>query len=153
MRLPAIRVAPRFAWSKGAFAAVAGLTQSPPDAYRTASDLEARGFRVLAVAIGPPGALKLAGIIALSDPPRPDSALLITELRTLGVRAVMVTGDAPATAAIVAHMPANRLRSGKYIKTSQSIILYLFAYCLFFGLLAGVWAQSCISQARLPLRS
>ena len=88
---------------KGAFAAVAGLTQSEPDASKTANELEAKGFRVLAVAIGPPAALKLAGIIALSDPPRPDSAALITELHTLGVRAVMVTGDAPATAAIVAH--------------------------------------------------
>jgi len=88
---------------KGAFAAVAKLTQSDPDAAKTANDLEAKGFRVLAVAIGPPKALKLAGIIALSDPPRPDSAALITELHTLGVRAVMVTGDAPATAAIVAH--------------------------------------------------
>jgi H+-transporting ATPase len=88
---------------KGAFAAVAGLTQPAPDASKTANELEAKGFRVLAVAIGPPAALKLAGIIALSDPPRPDSAALITELHTLGVRAVMVTGDAPATAAIVAH--------------------------------------------------
>jgi H+-transporting ATPase len=88
---------------KGAFAAVAGLTQAEPDAVKTANQLEAQGFRVLAVAIGPPTALKLAGIIALSDPPRPDSAALITELHTLGVRAVMVTGDAPATAAIVAH--------------------------------------------------
>jgi len=88
---------------KGAFAAVAGLTQPSADAAKTANDLEAKGFRVLAVAIGPPTALKLAGIIALSDPPRPDSAALITELHTLGVRAVMVTGDAPATAAIVAH--------------------------------------------------
>jgi len=88
---------------KGAFAAVAPLTQSDPEAGKTASELEAQGFRVLAVAIGPPTALKLAGLIALSDPPRPDSAALITELNTLGVRAVMVTGDAPATAAIVAH--------------------------------------------------
>ena len=88
---------------KGAFAAVAKLTQSAPDASKTANELEAKGFRVLAVAIGPPAALKLAGIIALSDPPRTDSAALITELLTLGVRAVMVTGDAPATAAIVAH--------------------------------------------------
>jgi H+-transporting ATPase len=88
---------------KGAFAAVAGLTQPAPDASKTADELEAKGFRVLAVAVGPPGALTLAGIIALSDPPRPDSAALITELNTLGVRAVMVTGDAPATAAIVAH--------------------------------------------------
>jgi len=88
---------------KGAFASVAGFTQSEPDATTTANDLEAQGFRVLAVAIGPPAALKLAGIIALSDPPRPDSAAFIKELHTLGVRAVMVTGDAPATAAIVAH--------------------------------------------------
>jgi H+-transporting ATPase len=88
---------------KGAFAAVAALTQSAPDASTTADELEAKGFRVLAVAVGPPAALKLAGIIALSDPPRPDSAALITDLRTLGVRAVMVTGDASATAAIVAH--------------------------------------------------
>ena len=58
---------------------------------------------MLAVAVGPPEAVKLAGIIALSDPPRTDSAALITELHTLGVRTVMVTGDAPATAAIVAH--------------------------------------------------
>jgi H+-transporting ATPase len=88
---------------KGAFAAVAKLAQPSPDASGTANELEAKGFRVLAVAIGPPTALKLAGVIALSDPPRPDSAALIAELHTLGVRAVMVTGDAPATAGIVAH--------------------------------------------------
>ena len=46
--------------------------------------------------------MRLAGLIALSDPPRPDSAALVTELRELGVRTVMVTGDAAATAAIVA---------------------------------------------------
>jgi H+-transporting ATPase len=88
---------------KGAFAAVSSLAQPSPDAAKTANDLEAQGFRVLAVAFGPPAALKLAGIIALSDPPRPDSAILVTELHTLGVRAVMITGDAAATAAIVAH--------------------------------------------------
>ena len=68
-----------------------------------ASALEEKGFRVLAVAAGPPAAMKLAGLIALSDPPRADSAALVTELHGLGVRTVMVTGDAPATAAIVAH--------------------------------------------------
>jgi H+-transporting ATPase len=88
---------------KGAFAAVVGLTEASPDASTTANQLEAQGFRVLAVAVGPPEAVKLAGIIALSDPPRTDSAAHITELRALGVRTVMVTGDAPATAAIVAR--------------------------------------------------
>jgi H+-transporting ATPase len=93
---------------KGAFAVVAGLAEISPDASTTATQLEAQGFRVLAVAVGAPAAgvpalMKLAGIIALSDPPRSDSAALISELHTLGVRAVMVTGDAPATAATVAH--------------------------------------------------
>ncbi len=88
---------------KGAFAAVMGLTSSMPNALTVANELEAQGFRVLAVAVGPPEAMKLAGIIALSDPPRTDSAALITELHTLGVRTLMVTGDAAATAAIVAR--------------------------------------------------
>jgi H+-transporting ATPase len=88
---------------KGAFAAVMSLTQSSPDGVTTANELETKGFRVLAVAVGSPEAMKLAGIIALSDPPRTDSAALIEELRTLGVLTVMVTGDAPATAEIVAR--------------------------------------------------
>jgi H+-transporting ATPase len=88
---------------KGACAVVIGLAQPSPTATAAANELEAKGFRVLAVAAGPPTAMKLAGLIALSDPPRPDSAALVSELRELGVRTVMVTGDAPATAAIVAH--------------------------------------------------
>ena len=88
---------------KGAFAVVAGLTQPSPTATAAANELEGQGFRVLAVAAGPPAAMKLAGLIALSDPPRTDSAALVTELHGLGVRTVMLTGDAPATAAIVAH--------------------------------------------------
>jgi len=88
---------------KGAFTAVMSLTQSSPDGVTIANELETKGFRVLAVAVGSPEAMKLAGIIALSDPPRTDSAALIEELRTLGVRTVMVTGDAPATAEIVAR--------------------------------------------------
>jgi H+-transporting ATPase len=88
---------------KGAFAAVIRLTQPSPTATTVSEELEGKGFRVLAVAAGPSNAMKLAGLIALSDPPREDSATLITELHQLGVRTVMVTGDAPATAAIVAH--------------------------------------------------
>src|SRR5208283_2193471 len=40
---------------------------------------------------------------AFSDPPRADSAALLTELRSLGVLPVMLTGDAAATAATVAR--------------------------------------------------
>jgi len=88
---------------KGAFAVVIALAQASPTAAGMAKELEDKGFRVLAVAAGPPNAMRLAGLIALSDPPRADSATLISELHGLGVRTVMVTGDAPATASIVAH--------------------------------------------------
>jgi H+-transporting ATPase len=88
---------------KGAFAAVIRLTEPVPTAAAAAQELEAKGFRVLAVAVGPPEKMQLAGIIALSDPPRADAAELIKELKALGVRTVIVTGDAPATAEIVAR--------------------------------------------------
>jgi H+-transporting ATPase len=45
----------------------------------------------------------MVGLIALSDPARADSPGLVTALQVLGVRTIMVTGDAAATAAIVAH--------------------------------------------------
>jgi H+-transporting ATPase len=88
---------------KGAFAAVIKLTDVVPTAAATAHELEDKGFRVLAVAAGTPTKMRLAGIIALSDPPRADAAELGKELHTFGVRTVMVTGDAPATAAIIAR--------------------------------------------------
>jgi H+-transporting ATPase len=88
---------------KGAFAAVGPLAAPSSAAPAAANELESKGYRVLAVAAGPPAAMQLLGLIALSDPARDDSAALITELKTLGIRTVMVTGDAPATATIVAH--------------------------------------------------
>ena len=88
---------------KGAFSVVSVLAVPSPTATAAANELEAKGFRVLAVAAGPPAAMQLMGLIALSDPAREDSAALVTELKSLGIRTVMVTGDAPATAAIVAH--------------------------------------------------
>ena len=88
---------------KGAFVVVGALAQPSPTATVTAKDFEGQGYRVLAVAAGPPTAMKLMGLIALSDPPRADSSQLVTDLRGLGVRTVMVTGDAPTTAAIVAR--------------------------------------------------
>jgi H+-transporting ATPase len=88
--------------AKGAYAVVTALAETSPTAEASAAELEGRGFRVLAVAAGAPQAMKLIGLIALSDPPRADSATLVKALSALGVRTVMATGDAPATAAIVA---------------------------------------------------
>jgi H+-transporting ATPase len=88
---------------KGAFSVVGTLAPPSADMAAAAKELEGRGFRVLAVAGGAPTALKLVGLIALSDPPRADSAALVSKLLGLGVRTVMVTGDAPETAANVAR--------------------------------------------------
>jgi H+-transporting ATPase len=73
------------------------------------SDLEAEvarlsegGARVLAVASGTGGGLRLAGLVGLADPPRVDSAALIANLTHQGVRVVLVTGDGEATARAVA---------------------------------------------------
>jgi H+-transporting ATPase len=88
---------------KGAFGAVALLVPVAADAGAAAAALQAKGFRVLAVAAGVAASLRMVGLIALSDSPRADAAALIAELRQLGVSTVMITGDAPATAGIVAH--------------------------------------------------
>jgi len=87
---------------KGAFSVISELSQPCEGAAEIANELQKKGFRVLAVAAGPEGQLKMAGLVALSDPPREDSAQLIKELGALGVRTLMVTGDARATAEVVA---------------------------------------------------
>jgi H+-transporting ATPase len=87
---------------KGAPTAV-GLIAAPAHSDRIELDaLTRRGFRVLAIAAGPAAAIRLVGWIGLSDPPRADSKELLGKLRSMGVRTVMVTGDAAATAETVA---------------------------------------------------
>ena len=89
--------------AKGAFEALVATARVPADAPRRVSELAERGHRVIAVAAGPPQSLQLAGLIAISDPPREDSAKLVAALREMGVRTVMVTGDSPVTAAAIAR--------------------------------------------------
>ncbi|MCS6472058.1 HAD-IC family P-type ATPase [Burkholderia thailandensis] len=88
---------------KGAPAAVAAAAGVPVDT--AAIDALARnGLRVLAVAAGQDGGpVSLVGYVGLGDPPRADSAPLVSKLRAMGVRAVMITGDTAATAAVVAR--------------------------------------------------
>jgi H+-transporting ATPase len=89
---------------KGAPRAVAGLIPNAPDIGAATERLAADGNRVLAVASGPdPDTLRLAGLVALEDPPRADSGSLVKGLQDLGVRIVMVTGDNLATACAVAR--------------------------------------------------
>ena len=87
---------------KGAFAVVAAIARPSPPAAAMVEELQGKGYRVLAVAVGSAEPLRMAGVIALSDPPREDSAALVAQLHGLGVRTVMVTGDGAVTARVVA---------------------------------------------------
>ncbi len=87
---------------KGAVQTVAALCSELPDVDADTASMAAQGYRVLAVATGSGDKLALAGLVALQDPPRPDSKNMIDSLRALGVRVVMVTGDGLATARAVA---------------------------------------------------
>jgi H+-transporting ATPase len=89
--------------AKGALEALGELAEISANARALVDDFAARGHRVLAVAAGPPGSLRLAGLIAISDPPREDSPSLIAALRDMGVRTAMVTGDSAVTAGAIAQ--------------------------------------------------
>ena len=89
--------------AKGAFEVIADVAQTPPDTGRQVNALAGQGHRIIAVAFGPPQSLRLAGLVALSDPPREDSAELVATLRDMGVRTIMVTGDSAVTAAAIAR--------------------------------------------------
>jgi H+-transporting ATPase len=88
--------------AKGAFEVIASKVDVPATALRQVDDLASQGNRVIAVSAGPAESPQLAGLIALSDPPRDDAATLVGALRDLNVRTVMVTGDSPVTAQVIA---------------------------------------------------
>jgi H+-transporting ATPase len=87
------------------------ITKGAPEKLGTSTEaaavellkLSSAGYRTLGVTVGPAGKAILVGFVALSDSPRPDSATLLEELGSLGVRTVMVTGDTIATATTVAR--------------------------------------------------
>ncbi len=87
---------------KGAPQAVAARANADPTWEAETERLAAQGSRVLAVAGGQEGALRVVGLLAFQDPPHEDSPALIASLKKLGVRVVMVTGDGVATARAVA---------------------------------------------------
>ncbi|MGW7444040.1 cation-translocating P-type ATPase [Kitasatospora sp. NPDC054795] len=89
----------------------------PPDllerARQAAADAAAEGFRVLAVAERrlhrvperPEDAergLRLLGLTAMADPPKPSAAATLAACRRAGILPVLITGDHPATARALA---------------------------------------------------
>lgn len=63
-------------------------------------------------------------MIALSDPPREEARAFIDELRRVGVRTIMVTGDAAATGAAVARAVGIDGREGRV--GFQRLLTYTF---------------------------
>ncbi len=62
-----------------------------------------KGYRVIAVAAGKEsGRMDVVGLVALYDKPRPESAKLITKLRSLGIAVKMLTGDSQPIATQIA---------------------------------------------------
>ncbi len=56
-------------------------------------DMAAMGYRALGVARQDKGSWQLLGVIALHDPPRPDSAETVRKANEMGLEVKMVTGD------------------------------------------------------------
>jgi H+-transporting ATPase len=67
-----------------------------------------KGYRTIAVAVSNgtdekgQAQYEFAGLLALSDPPRPDSKAMIRQIQELGIRTVMLTGDNTAIAKEIA---------------------------------------------------
>ena len=105
--------------SKGAIEAIAPLldpAEGPilATAHAVARRYAADGYRVLAFASRDLDAvpddleraeanLRLAGLVAMADPPREASAGSIAACRTAGITPIMITGDHPLTAAAIAR--------------------------------------------------
>ena len=68
-----------------------------------AAGYAADGLRVLAVASGPPGAVRALGVVGIGDPLRDSAAAALRTLAGAGVRTMIVTGDHPRTARRVAE--------------------------------------------------
>ncbi|MFZ5843595.1 MAG: cation-translocating P-type ATPase [Pseudomonadota bacterium] len=70
-----------------------------------ASEMAARGLRVIGVAVGDrdeEAALTMVGLIGIADPPRPEAIAALARARAAGIETVMITGDHPATAQAIA---------------------------------------------------
>ena len=86
---------------KGAPDALISLVRDGGSIADEVERLAGRGARVLAVAAGTENSLELVGLLGLEDPIREDSKALVQNLKSMGVRVIMVTGDGPATARAV----------------------------------------------------
>lgn len=115
----------RFRIAKGAPRAILALCgPADPRTEKEAGDavreFSAKGYRTIAVAVrvGAEGEkFRPAGLLALSDPPRGDSAEMIRRIGKLGIRSLMLTGDGLETAREVAE----RVGIGSRIRRAEEL--------------------------------
>jgi Ca2+-transporting ATPase len=93
---------------KGAPEAVLALVAPDPEetaaVHAAAGALAASGLRVIAVADREAaGEWRMAGLVGVGDPPRTTAAEVVGNLRTAGIRVVLVTGDHAGTASAIAR--------------------------------------------------
>jgi len=134
---------------KGAPLAVAARVSASPDWNKDAQRLAEHGYRVIAVAGGDEGHPRLAGLLAFEDPPRADSKQLIEDLRALGVRTVMVTGDGAVTARAIAAQIGLGDRTCEAAKLQSDAGLAPLDYDVF----AGIFPEDKFALARAVQRS
>lgn len=108
--------------AKGAVASLASLAGL---AGKELGDLEgkmeifaSKGYRIIAVAVSHSGQkMALAGLVALYDKPRPDSAVMIEKIRALGISVKMLTGDSLP----IAKQVAAEINLGKNVVRTPEI--------------------------------
>ena len=107
---------------KGQPATIWNLTQQGSEAAYKYENIEKelaqKGERVLATAYEKGGKYEFLGFLGFMDPERPDSKPLVQELRNLGVRVIMLTGDTAITAKTI----AKRLDIGEKVCERKELI-------------------------------
>ena len=118
--------------AKGAPEAIADLCRLSPDDHaamtRSVDAMASAGLRVLGVArahhAGPPWPaspreldFEFLGLVGLADPLRASVVAAVSECRTAGIKAVMITGDYPATAHAIARQAG--LEHGELVTGDQ----------------------------------
>ena len=69
---------------------------------KTVEEFSKKGYRTIAIAKTNGEGAKFIGIMALTDPPRSDSKAMIEEIKSLGIKPIMLTGDSTAIAREIA---------------------------------------------------